>query len=257
MKPSARTWAGCQVVRLDSVDSTNRIARQLAAQGAPHGTLVLARTQTAGRGRRGRSWISPDGDGIFMTLILRPGEDFASARNLSLQAALAVARAISRTTGLEARIKWPNDVVCMGRKVCGMLLEMDADGGVLHDVVLGVGINVHQQVFPEEIAHTAASLDLLTGVRQDSEAVVSAFLDAMEEVCALAQADEAAFMAAYAAQSATLGQRVQVIAHAGSYTGLAQAVTPEGALLVLRDEDGALCEVLAADVSVRGIMGYV
>lgn len=253
--PEKRRWAGCEIVRLETVDSTNRYARMLAAQGAPHGTLVLARQQTAGRGRRGRNWISPAGEGIFMSLIVRPGTAVESAGGLSLQAALAAARAIARTGGIDARIKWPNDIVCGGRKVCGMLLEMDTDGQGLQDVVIGVGINVHQTEFPEEIMHTASSLDLLSGRRTDSEALTEAFLEEFEAAYALARSDHEAFMRAYCGLSATLGQRVQVIAAGETYTGTAENVTDSGTLLVRR-EDGVLREVLAADVSVRGLMGY-
>ena len=136
-----------------------------------------------------------------------------------------------------------------------MLLEMDTDGQGLQDVVIGVGINVHQTEFPEEIMHTASSLDLLSGRRTDSEALTEAFLEEFEAAYALARSDHEAFMRAYCGLSATLGQRVQVIAAGETYTGTAENVTDSGTLLVRR-EDGVLREVLAADVSVRGLMGY-
>lgn len=246
-------WAGQRVVYLDAVDSTNKYARALAAQGAAHGTLVLADTQSGGRGRRGRSWISPAGEGIFMSLILRPDMPPARVAKLSLLTALAVATAIERQTGLDARIKWPNDIVIAGRKVCGLLLEMDADEHAVRSVVAGVGINVHQQAFDEEIAHTASSLDILSGGRCSRAAIVGAFLEAFEEAMEM---DEAAMMRAYCARSATIGQRVQVISLTGTYTGTADGITDSGSLLVTGD-DGERREVLAADVSVRGIMGYV
>ena len=246
-------WAGCRIEYLQTVDSTNRYARALAQQGAPHGTLVLADEQTAGRGRRGRGWISPAGEGVFMSLILRPQAHPSQVARLSLLTALAVAEGIAGETGLDARIKWPNDIVVGGSKVCGMLLEMNADEQSVHDVVAGVGINVHQTAFPEEIARTASSLDLLSGRRQSRAALVRAFLGAVERATALSDAD---MMRAYRGRSATLGQRVQVVSLSGTFTGLAEAITDAGALVVLGD-DGERREVLAADVSVRGIMGYV
>ena len=246
-------WAGRQIVYLPSVDSTNRRARQLAAEGAPHGTLVIADEQTAGRGRRGRGWISPAGEGVVMSLILRPQSHPSEVARLSMQTALAVALSIAQTTGLDARIKWPNDIVCGGRKVCGMLLEMNADEQAVHDVVAGIGINVHQTQFAPEIAQTASSLDLLSGKRVCRAALVRAFLEAFERAEALAA--QGALMDAYRARSATLGQRVQVIAPAGSFTGTALEVTDSGSLIV-EDEEGQRREVLAADVSVRGLMGY-
>lgn len=244
------------IIRLQSVDSTNRYAKRLALEGAAHKTLVMAEEQTQGRGRRGRNWISPAGEGIFMTLILRPDMSPDRVPMLSLHTALAVCLAISRATGMEAKIKWPNDIVLGGRKVCGMLLEMDADVNQVRSVVAGIGINVHQTHFPEEIAHTASSLDLACGKRLSRMEVVRAFLAAFDEVEEMSKANEGLFMEAYRAASATLGQRVQVISLTGTFTGTALDVTESGSLSVL-DEEGQRHEVLAADVSVRGLMGYV
>ena len=134
------TWAGCEIIYFDETDSTNRQARMLAREGAAHGTLVIADTQSAGRGRRGRGWISPAGEGIFMSLIVRPQVHPSQVAKLSLMLALAVAKAIERETGLDARIKWPNDIVIKGRKVCGLLLEMDATQERVESIVAGVGI---------------------------------------------------------------------------------------------------------------------
>lgn len=192
-----------------------------------------------------------------MTLILRPQGEPAKAAKLSLCCALAAAKAIRRISGLDAQIKWPNDIVASGRKICGMLLEMDfAEDGTL-GISAGIGINVHQTQFEEEIAHTASSLDLLAGRRIDRLSVVQGFLEEMEEALNLLEENEEAFMQAYCAVSATLGRRVQVIAHEACYTGMAERVTMSGTLLVRSDEDGKVREVLAADVSVRGLMGYV
>ena len=246
-------WAGQDIVYFKEIDSTNRYVKKLAGQGAAHGTMVLADTQTAGRGRHGRGWISPAGESIAMSLILRPDVPPAQVARLSLLTALAVANAIGRVTGLDVRIKWPNDIVAGGRKVCGMLMEMDATPEKVASVVAGVGINVHQTQFPEEIAHSASSLDLLAGRRISRADIVRAFLQEFEQAWVLG--DEA-MMRAYCARSATIGQRVQVIGLNGTYTGTAEGVTDSGSLLVRADEDGGVREVLAADVSVRGIMGY-
>lgn len=246
-------WAGCDIVYFAQTDSTNKQARLLAREGTKHGTLVIADTQSAGRGRRGRGWISPAGEGVFMSLIVRPEMPPSEVAKMSLTLALAVARAIERETGLDARIKWPNDIVIGGRKVCGLLLEMDATAEKVNSIVAGVGINVHQSVFDEEIAHTASSLDLLCGRRVSRSAIVRAFLEEFERAAALADEE---MMQAYRGRSATIGQRVQVIGLSGTYTGTAQGITESGTLLVEAD-DGEVREVLAADVSVRGIMGYV
>ena len=246
-------WAGCEIVYFNETDSTNRQARMLAREGAAHGTLVIADTQSAGRGRRGRGWISPAGEGIFMSLIVRPQVHPSQVAKMSLTLALAVARAIEKETGLDARIKWPNDIVIGGRKVCGLLLEMDATAERVESIVAGVGINVHQTAFDEEIVHTASSLDLLAGRCVSRSAIVRAFLSEFEQAMALA---DDVMMDAYRERSATIGQRVQVIGLDGVYTGVARGITESGSLMV-EDETGTVREVLAADVSVRGIMGYV
>lgn len=242
---------GKTVIYLDEVDSTNRYARKLAAQGAENGTLVIADTQTAGRGRRGRNWVSPPQEGIFMTLIVRPQVHPSQVGRLSLQTALAVAEGIENVTGLDTRIKWPNDVVCGGKKLVGMLLEMNGDEECVHDVVAGIGINVHQQHFGE-LAMTATSIDMLTGGFASRAAIVRAFLQAFERTDALGDA----LMRAYRLRSATIGQRVKVIATDRTYTGNALDVTASGSLLV-EEDGGSVHEVLAGDVSVRGLMGYV
>ena len=238
---------------LESVDSTNSACRRLALEGAEDGTVVMADCQTAGRGRRNRSFQSPAGRGLFLSILWRPGCTPDKLLPLTALSAVAVYRAVERVCGVNLRIKWPNDIVAGGRKVCGMLMEMDATPEKVASVVAGVGINVHQTQFPEEIAHSASSLDLLAGRRISRADIVRAFLQEYERVWALG--DEA-MMRAYRERSATIGQRVQVIGLNGTYTGTAQDVTESGSLLVRADEDGGVREVLAADVSVRGIMGY-
>lgn len=249
----ATAWAGREIEYHETLPSTNRLARQRAAEGAPEGFLVLAETQTEGRGRRGRGWITPPGEAVAMSLLLRPRAHPSKVAALSLLTALAAAEAIEEATGLPARIKWPNDIVIRGKKVSGILLEMDADEERVRSVVCGVGINAHQRAFPEELRETASSLDLLSGETVSRAALVRAFLRRMEADRPLCGTD--GFWAAYRARSATLGQEVRVVAPEGSFTGRARAVTQSGALLV--ETEGGTREVLAGDVSVRGLMGYV
>ena len=153
-------WIGTRLVYFDETDSTNTRARKLAEEGAPHGTLVVADRQTAGKGRRGKSWVSPAGTGIWMSMVLRPSMSPMSASMLTLIAGLAVVRGVKESTGLEAMIKWPNDAVLNGKKICGILTEMSTEVECIRYVIPGIGINVNMDGFPEEIKATATSARL-------------------------------------------------------------------------------------------------
>ena len=159
-------WAGREIFYFDTIDSTNTKAKQLAEEGHPTGTLVVAEKQEAGRGRRGRGFESPAGVGIFMTLVLKP--DFAPDRAsmLTLIAALAVSKAISEKTGQEAEIKWPNDIYWKDKKICGMLIENDLMGRNISQSIAGVGININQEVFHSS-APNPVSLFQITGKQYD------------------------------------------------------------------------------------------
>jgi len=247
-------WAGRHVFCYESVDSTNRVLKTMAADGADHGTLVVANEQTGGRGRRGRGWLTPKDTSIAMSLLLRPEIPPAKVALLSLAASVAVAKGIRQVTGLEAGIKWPNDIVVNGKKVCGILLEMDADEQNVHYIVAGVGINVHLMDIPEEIRATATSLDLELGHPCSRVEIVKAVMRAAEETEKLLR--DGAFMSVYETLSVTLGRPVSVQAVGETFTGTAEQIREDGVLMV-RTESGAVREVMAGDVSVRGLMGYV
>ena len=162
----------CALPIYEETDSTNIRARKLAEEGAPDGTLVVTDFQNAGRGRRGRMWVSPSGTGIFMSLILRPDILPSSASMLTLVAALAVYDGIKETTGLETVIKWPNDIVAEGKKLCGILTEMSAELEGIHYVVTGIGINANMTEFPEEVgggSHLPAYPDRRPGAAQQAD----------------------------------------------------------------------------------------
>lgn len=247
-------WAGRHVFCYESVDSTNRVLKTMAADGADHGTLVVANEQTGGRGRRGRGWLTPKDTSIAMSLLLRPEIPPAKVALLSLAASVAVAKGIRQVTGLEAGIKWPNDIVVNGKKVCGILLEMDADEQNVHYIVAGVGINVHLMDIPEEIRATATSLDLELGHPCSRVEIVKAVMRATEETKKLLK--DGSFMSVYESLSVTLGHPVSVQAVGETFTGTAEQIREDGVLMV-RTESGAVREVMAGDVSVRGLMGYV
>jgi len=154
---------GHRLVHYFRVDSTNNIALSLAQEGAPHGTVVVAEEQTAGRGRFGRGWYSEKSSGIYTSVILRPPLSPAAAPAITLMAGLAAHRALSASTGLEFDIRWPNDLLVNGRKVCGILTEMSAELDRLHSVVLGIGINVNHREMSSELAPIATSLGIEAG----------------------------------------------------------------------------------------------
>lgn len=236
-------------------DSTNLQLRGMAQSGAPHGSVCLCEMQTAGRGRLGRSWHSPAGCGLWCSVLLRPTLQPEDAPLITLCTALAMQRAILASTGVETRIKWPNDLVHNGKKLCGVLLEVSCEVGKLHHVVVGTGVNVHAGAYPRELAHQATAL--CEAVDHPSRArLLAAYLRALEDVIRqLEQEGFSAILPEYEAVSCTLGQRVRV-SGGMELTGFAEKLDDTGALLV-RDDDGQLHRVLAGDVSVRGVMGYV
>lgn len=241
-----------------TLTSTNLVLKEMAKQGAPHGSLCLCECQTAGRGRMDRSWSSPEGQGIWLSVLLRPALKPSQAPLMTFACALAMAKAVRVVAGADARIKWPNDLVAKGRKLCGILLEMGFDAQGL-SVVAGTGLNVRRGAYPPELADRAISIEECIqecAALPDRGAIIAAYLRALEEaVSAIEQDGFPGIAAAYRAQSVTLGSPVRVIG-AVELTGTAEDIDASGALLV-RTADGTLHRVLAGDVSVRGVMGYV
>lgn len=252
------SWAGREIFYLDEVDSTNTAAKKAAENGAVHGTLVVSERQTGGKGRRGRAWDSPRGTGIFMTLILRPNMAPVHASMLTLVAALAVADGIRECTGAESLIKWPNDIVMSGKKVCGILTEMSADPDCINYVAVGIGINVNMEEFPEEIRGVAASIFTETGKKTKRSLLISAVMAAFERYYEvfMKTTDMSGLLEDYNGKLANCGRTVRVLDPAGEYSGTAIGIDREGELLV-EMEDTTVRRVLSGEVSVRGIYGYV
>ena len=246
-------------------DSTNTRAKQLAEEGKPHGTLVCAERQTGGKGRRGRSWSSPSGEAIYMSLLLRPPINPVHTSMLTLVMGLAAAKACNEV--LEERIgpavpkvqvKWPNDLVLEGRKLAGILTELSTEVDYINHVVIGIGINVNAKAFPEEIAATANSLRMATGEvfpRAELAACCMKHFEACYE--RFIQTEElSALKKEYEGLLVNIGRQVQVLEPNHAYTGKALGINDSGELLVER-EDGQVIAVYAGEVSVRGIYGYV
>lgn len=251
-------WAGQNLIYLDETDSTNTRARELGAAGAPHGTLVAAEMQNAGKGRRGRSWESPAGSSIYMTILLRPDFEPDRAPMLTLVMAHSIAAAIREQTCAEVGIKWPNDLVVNRKKICGILTEMSAGTDGIHYVLIGVGINVNTEQFPEELADKATSLMRETGQRVDRAELIAAgmrkFEEDYERFCAAGNLSP--FLEAYNRILVNRGQEVRVLEPGNEYNALAFGINETGELLVEK-EDGSRESIFAGEVSVRGIYGYV
>lgn len=239
----------------EETDTTNNRARELALEGAPEGTLVVAEKQTAGRGRRGKVWESPLGTGIWMSLVLRPQIMPAEASVLTLLCGLATVEAIEAETGLSAGIKWPNDILINGKKAVGILTEMDCEMSEVHFVIPGIGINVNTASFPPEIAEIATSLYLECGKTVSRRRLVHKVLERLEEhyETFLRTGSFAAMLEDYRKHCITLGKEVHVL---GREPFFAEAldITPEGELLVRRADNGKEEVVFSGEVSIRGVI---
>lgn len=251
-------WVAKEVLYFDTIDSTNTKAQELAEKGYPSGTLVVADKQESGKGRRGRSWVSPSGTGIFMTLMIKPDINPNNASMLTLVAALAVAKAITSVTGEEALIKWPNDIVVNGKKVCGILTEMNAQFDYINHIVVGIGINVHNESFPEEISQMASSLMIEAGGKRFHRAQIIAETMAYFEQyydTFLKTQDLSALVREYDKLLVNRNKSVRVLDPKEPFDGKAMGITPKGELIVDTWESRKL--VSSGEVSVRGIYGYV
>lgn len=241
---------GRRVMVYQRLGSTNDKAKRLAEVGEPEGTLVIADEQTAGRGRLQRLWWAPPGTALLMSLIFRPDLAPHQAQRLTMLCSLAICEAITGTTGLAPAVKWPNDVLLRGRKVCGILTELGLKGPRLAYAVVGMGININVD-FSEvgELAHTATSLAQELGHEVSRLELLRAILVGIDKRYARLRAGENPH-AEWAARLATLGQRVVVTTPSEQLRGIAVGVDDDGALF-LRDENGRLRRILAGDVTLR------
>lgn len=257
-------WAGKgDVIYREEIPSTNTLLKELARAGAPAGSVAVCDFQSAGRGRLQRVWQAAAGETLPVSLLLKPRLTPEQIPLCTLGAVVAAAQAIEQVCPeLKAGIKWPNDVVIGGRKCVGILCEgaFDPEGRLC--VIMGVGFNGNQRVFPPELAASATSL-FLEKQRQDPDAepvilreLLTAFLEAAEKAAdRLEEGGLPAILPEYRARSVTIGSAVRVIAPTEEYIGQAEGMDASGSLLV-RDGSGVLRTVVCGDVSVRGLMGY-
>ena len=253
IRPHLRaTRFGSEILYREEVDSTNRVASDLARDGAEEGTVVVAEAQTAGRGRLGRSWTSPARLNLYLSLVLRPPVAPVAVTPLSLVAALGVVDAVRETTDLSPMIKWPNDVLLDEAKLAGLLTEMDAEAERVRFLVLGIGVNLNSEKhdFPPELRDKATSLRQAGGRAVDRAAFTGALLSHLERAY-----DEflaggfAAVRPRYEQFHCLPGRRVQVEG-GGGRDGVVRGVSDDGALLVETGE--GVVPVAAGEVTLRG-----
>ncbi|MCL4501591.1 MAG: biotin--[acetyl-CoA-carboxylase] ligase [Deltaproteobacteria bacterium] len=237
------------VHHFDVVASTNDLAKELAAREAPEGTLVVAESQTCGRGRLGRQWDSPPGSGLYVSLLLRPKLPPTEMPQITLTTAVAVARALNRVTGVTPGIKWPNDLLLDGKKVGGILTEMETESEQIRHLVVGLGLNVNNTAFPAELEPIATSLVLATGRRHPRLEILQAWLEEFEDLYERFLARKfAGILDEWRSLTVTLGNRVTVRQGPETICGQALEVAPDGALLVETDA-GEVVRVTSGEIA--------
>ena len=251
-------WLGKKIVYKETVDSTNAEVRRRAEEGEDNGLLVVADGQTLGKGRRGRNWESPKGTNLYFSMLLKP--DFApdKASMITLVAAYSVATVIRKTTGLDAKIKWPNDIVVGKKKVCGILTEMSMERDYIHHVVVGIGINVNEENYSIELEQMATSLKKEMGNLVLRANLLCDILSQFEKdyLTFLAAESLKPFVEEYNRMLVNKGALVKVLDPKGEFSGIAGGISEDGRLNVFK-ENGQIEAVYAGEVSVRGMYGYV
>lgn len=244
---------GQSLIYRESVGSTNELAKELALGGAVEGTVVVAEEQTMGKGRRGRTWYSPAGKGLWFTVILRPPISPADAAKLTLVTAVAVTKIIREMTGLPAGIKWPNDVLVSGRKAAGILTEMSAEIETVNHLVIGIGVNFNLDpgAIPSELAEIATSVTRAGVETVSRAALLAGILNNLDDLYQdFLNGNFPHILSAWKEMSVTLNRQVKVESIGMSEEGMAIDIDEDGALL-LQIKDGTIKKVLAGDVSLR------
>jgi len=241
---------GKRIYHFFKTDSTNSVAMRLGEQGEPHGAIVIAEEQTAGRGRAGHIWHSEKTNGIYMTVLLRPAISPQQAPLITLVAGLAARDTIEEQTGLVPDLRWPNDLLFGRRKFCGILTEMNAEQDRIHFVAAGIGINVNHERVPEELSGIATSLRIETGRIHSRVEIVARLLRHLDSYYNrfLSEGAEAIVARFSEVSSFARGKRVRVATLTETYTGTTAGLEPGGLLRVKRD-DGRTLPVIAGTLT--------
>lgn len=246
-----------QVHWYNTLPSTNDLAKEMGKGGAPHGTVILADSQTKGRGRMGRSFHSPAGSGIYLSVLIRPQCHARELMHLTCATAVAVCDAVEAFCALRPGAKWINDLVVQNKKLGGILTEMalNADGSVAW-CVIGIGINCQKTAFPDELKDIAISLESVMGAPVDRAGLMAEILRALKDMSEGLPGNQESVMQQYRRDCITLGKEVLVIRDDRQMPAFARDVDPQGGLTVVFP-DGTEETIAAGEVSIRGLWGYV
>ena len=250
---------GGQVYYQSEIDSTNSWMKRLAEEGVPDGSVTIADMQSRGKGRRGRVWVTPFGTSIPFSILLRPDIRPERASMLTLVMGLCVAQAIRELYGLKTGIKWPNDVVVHGKKICGILTEMTMQADYIDSVIIGVGINANMQEFSSELTDKATSLRNELGRPVKRADIVVKILEIFEENyhIFLQTQDLSGLIEDYHGYLLNKDKEVRVLQPGDEHTGVARGIDEMGNLIVERSDNGQTEKVFAGEVSIRGLYSYV
>ena len=245
-----------QIIYLDEVDSTNNYAR-LMADKINSDFLVVADMQTLGKGRMGRSWSSPAGVGIFMSLCIKPEMAVEKASMITLVTAISICDAIEELYPISATIKWPNDIVINSKKISGILTEMSSDMDGIKYIISGMGINVNNKEFPDDIKDMASSLLIETGILMDRSKLIACIIYHFYKNfhIFLKTEDMSGLKENYEKHLANIGKEVKILDPKGEYNAIALSIDESGALLV--NTEGKIKRIISGEVSVRGLYGYI
>ena len=249
-----------QIHVVECTDSTNSHLKRMAEEGAPHGTCLIALEQTGGRGRQGRSFSSPRGQGLYFSLLLRPRCAPNQAGHITAMAAVAACDAVETAAGVRPGIKWTNDLVLNQKKLAGILTEMDADWTTnsINYIIVGIGINLNQRFddFPEEIQNIATSIRLATRKELDLSPMAAALVTRFSQMSSALLTEKPLWLQRYRRDCVTLGKEVKILRGQETRYAWALDIDEDGGLMV-RYTNGETDTVSSGEVSVRGIYGYV
>lgn len=239
----------------DEISSTNEYAKKLANDNLEEGTIVISDCQKNGKGRLNRNWVSNKGDGIFLSLILRPEIELFSVTQITLLAGICVCNAIKTQTGLDAKIKWPNDIIVNNKKVCGILTEVSAQIDKVSYIILGIGINVNNDCFEEDLKNKATSIFLETGKNIERQKIIGCFLKEFENnyFKYKKEKDFSIFLEQYRNLCLNIGKQVKAIYCNKEIIGNVLDVSPLGEIILKTDKE--TLKIVSGEVSLRTING--